>query len=146
MAKKFKVLRIIATMWKVLAWIALSLGIIGAFGTLLASIFGGGFMGQMMRQYGQQGGPWATGFGIVGGVITFVVMLITAAFYSLMLYAVGEMICLFLDIEENTRITAQWLSHLAPQTYVPASSAYSTPPPAYPTPPPSYPTPVPGQL
>jgi len=146
MEKKFKVLRIIGTVWKVLAWITLIFGIIGAFGTLLASIFGGGFMGQMMRPYGQQGTPWAQGFGVVGGIIAFVVTLIIAVFYFLMLYAIGEMIYLFLDVEENTRITAQWISHLAPQTYTPAPPVYTPPPPTYPTPPPTYPTPAPGQL
>lgn len=146
MEKKFKVLRIIGTVWKVLAWIVLIFGIIGAFGTLLGSIFGSGFMGQMMRQYGRQGTPWVPGFGIVGGIITFVVMLIVAVFYFLMLYAIGEMIYLFLDVEENTRSTAQWISHLATQTYTPAPPVYTPPPPTYPTPPPSYPTPPPGQL
>jgi hypothetical protein len=146
MEKKFRVLRVIGTVWKIVAWIVLILGILGAFGMLLTSILGGGFMSQMMRQYGQQGGIWTTAGGIVGGIVGFVIMLIVAVLYFLMLYAIGDLIYLFLDVEENTRLTSQWVSRLAPQAYTPAPPVYSPPPPAYPTPPPPvYPAPTPGQ-
>ena len=42
MEKKFRVLRIIGTLWKVLAWIALIGGILSSLGILLTGILGSG--------------------------------------------------------------------------------------------------------
>ncbi len=108
MEKKFKVLRIIGTIWKVLAWIVLIIGILFSAGMLLTSVLGGGMAGQLGLREGQMPlGPWA--FGVVGGIVTFVVSLIATVIYFLMLYAVGELIYLLLAIEENTRLSTQWI-------------------------------------
>jgi hypothetical protein len=115
MEKKFRVLRIIGTLWKILAWIVLVGGIISSLGILVLSIFGGG----VMQQLGQQAGQGAFLFNAVGGIIGFVVGLISSAFYFLILYAAGEMIYLLLAIEENTRGASpqgQYQSS-APQAY-----------------------------
>jgi hypothetical protein len=133
--KKFTILRFVGTVWKVLAWVMLGGGLLGSLGILLTSIFGGGIMGGMMSQYGQQG-SWMTGLGVLGGVVAFVVSLIVTVIYFLLLYAVGELIHLLLAIEENTRLTARWIQRR------PAPAAYPTPPPAY-TPPPPPPPPAP---
>ncbi len=146
MGKKFRVLRIIGTIWKILAWIVLILGIVGAFASLLLAILGGEMMRGWMGNYGPMRGVGPGLGGVLGGIVTFIVTLILTAIYFLMLYAVGDMIYLLLDIEENTRMTAQWAAHLAPQAYTPAPPVYTPPPPTYPTPPPSYPTPPPGQF
>lgn len=142
--KKFRVLRIIGTIWKILAWIVLILGVIGAFASLLLAILGSDIMRGWMGNYGPMRRVEPGLGGVVGGIVTFIVTLIFTVVYFLMLYAVGDMIYLLLDIEENTRMTAQWAANLAPPAYTPAPPVYT--PPAYPTPPPStYPTPPPGQ-
>lgn len=150
MEKKFKILRIIGTVWKILAWIVLIVGVLVALGSLLMSIFGGSMLGWVLSQFGvaEQGATGAYGIvgGIVGGFILSLVLAILALIEFLMLYAIGDLIYLFLDIEANTRLTAQWVAQLAPQAYTPAPPVYTPPPPAYSTPlPPTYPTPVPGQ-
>jgi hypothetical protein len=140
MEKKFTILRFVGAVWKIMAWIVLGGGLLGSLGILLTSIFGGGIMGGMMSQYGQQGG-WMTGLGILGGVAVFIVSLIVTVIYFLLLYAVGELIFLLLAIEENTRMTARWIQMR------PTPAPYPTPPPAYtpppPPPPPSPPAPQP---
>ena len=131
MQRKFRVLRVISTVWKVLAWIELVLGVLAAIGVLLFGIFG--MLG--LQQYQGQplpGMPWQVA-GPIGGVIGFFVTLIIAVLYFLMLYAVGEGIFLFIAIEENTRMTVQRLGYLQQSlSYAspPDSSVYSSPPPA----------------
>jgi hypothetical protein len=56
--KKFRVLRIIGTIWKIMAWIALIVGVLSAIGILLTSILGGGIMQEFGRQYGDA--PWTS--------------------------------------------------------------------------------------
>ncbi|NLE46514.1 MAG: hypothetical protein GX620_17495 [Chloroflexi bacterium] len=104
MVKKFKVLRFIGLVWKILAWIVLVVGILTAIGALLTSIFGGGMLSQFAQQQGQWA-PWM--FGALGGVLLFVATLIGTVIQFLMLYAVGELIFLLLAIEENTRVAAR---------------------------------------
>ena len=129
MEKKFRVLRIIGTIWKILAWIALVVGILSSLGILLTSIFGGGILGQFGQQYGDA--PWASWvFGLAGGLVAFAVSLIGTIIYFLALYAVGELVYLLLAIEENTRLAAQWIqARSVPAAYAVAPPAYSPPPP-----------------
>ncbi len=101
MDKRFRVLRIIGTLYKVLAWIALVGGILAAFGVLLASLVGGV---PMPREYGlpRFGGALA-------GVGGFLVSLLMAVIYFIAFYGMGELIYLFIAIEENTREMALWV-------------------------------------
>lgn len=95
MDRRFMALRIIATVFKILAWLALIFGVLGAIGALLL-----GFV------TGQDG---LLGFNLTGpltGIALFVVSLIAAVISFLLLYAFAEFIYLFLSVEENTRRTA----------------------------------------
>jgi len=120
MDRRFMALRVVATVFKVLAWLALLVGFLGAIGALL-----GGFL--FSNQTGIAGidisGPLA-------GIAMFVVMLIIAILYFLLLYAGGEFIYLSLSIEENTRRTAyffqqQYMSQQAPYPVPPETPAYN---------------------
>lgn len=94
MEKRFPVLRSIGTICKILAWIALALGVLGAFLTLALSLTASlPFQRMLLRQGGRLilGGAGSAGLFILGLV------------YFLILYAAGEGIHLFLAIEENTR-------------------------------------------
>ena len=123
MEKKFKALRFIGTVWKILAWITLIIGVLSSVGMLLASIFGGGVLSQFGQQYGEMPGvAWA--FSVAGGIVAFIVSLIATIVNFLLLYAAGEFIYLLLAIEENTRLAAQRIGANA------ALSAYSPPLPA----------------
>ena len=115
MEKKFKALRFIGTVWKILAWIALIIGVLSSVGMLLASIFGGGVLNQFGQQYGYGEMPWASWvFGVAGGIVVFIVSLIATIVNFLLLYAAGEFIYLLLAIEENTRLAAQRIGYSPP--------------------------------
>jgi hypothetical protein len=102
MEKKFRVLRFIGTVYKILAWIALVGGVLFAVGSLIAMIVGGGraFIPHRYQEFVP---------GALAGVISFLGSLLMAVLYFVMLYGVGELIFLLLAIEENTRATAHML-------------------------------------
>lgn len=109
MEKKFTALRVIGTVFKILAWISLLLGILAA---VLALIGGFTMAGQDNILGVSLGGPLA-------GIAMFIAALIVAIFYFLSLYAVGEAIYLALAMEENTRRTA----YIVQQQYMQSSYA-----------------------
>jgi hypothetical protein len=115
MDRRFTALRVIGTIFKVLAWIALILGILTAIGSLLL-----GFT--LTNQLGisglDVGGPLA-------GIALFVVILILTILQFLILYAGGEFLYLFLSIEENSRRTAFFMQ----QQYTYRQGEYASPPP-----------------
>jgi hypothetical protein len=111
MEKKFRVLRIIGTLWKVLAWITLVIGVLSSFGILLAGILGSG--GLVLRYFGQDPGVMPGAISAVSGIVGFITGLIASIIYFLILYAVGELIFLLLAIEENTRLTVDWIRYQA---------------------------------
>lgn len=79
MSHRFKGLRIFAVAFKVVAWVALLIGIIATVGVLLA------------------GGTPGTPRGVS------VVILVVSLLYFLIFFTVGEVIQLLLTIEEQTR-------------------------------------------
>jgi hypothetical protein len=128
MQKKFRVLRVIGTVWKVLAWIELVLGILIAIGVLLAGIIGMGAMQRYGYEYPYQRMPWQLA-GPIGGIVGFFVSLVLVLIYFLMLYGIGELTFLFIAIEENTRISAQWIGRMQQSaSYSSPSASYSSPP------------------
>jgi hypothetical protein len=115
MDRRFMALRIIATVFKILAWLALIFGLLGAIGALLI-----GF-----TLSGQEGLLGLNLSGPLAGIAIFVVSLIVAIISFLLLYAFAEFIYLFLSIEENTRRTA----YLAQQQYSAQQPVYAPSPP-----------------
>ncbi len=115
MDRRFTALRVIGTVFKVLAWISLILGLLGAIGSLI--------MGFTLS--GTQGPLGLDLSGRLAGIALFVVALIIAVFSFLGLYAVGESVYLFLSIEENTRRTA----YIVQQQYTSYQANYPSPAP-----------------
>lgn len=113
MDRRFTALRIIGTIFKVLAWIALISGLLGAIGLLILgfTFTGEGPLGLNL------GGPLA-------GIALFVASLILAIFGFLALYAVGESAYLFLSIEESARRTA----YILQQQYTTYQAGYPSSP------------------
>jgi hypothetical protein len=105
MQKRFGVLRIVATIYKVLAWIVLVIGVLGACGSIalgaLPALGGAG-----ARSLGLGAG------GLLGGVVMGLVAIFFAVLYFLLLYAFGEMVYLLIALEENTRLTAERLKEI----------------------------------
>jgi hypothetical protein len=125
MDTKFRVLRIIGTLWKVLAWIVLVGGILFSLGLLLVGLLGSG--GALLRLFGQDASAMPSAMGIVSSLIGFVATLIATIIYFLILYAVGDLIYLLLAIEENTRRTVRLIRDSSVERDEPA-----TPPPPSP--------------
>jgi len=98
MEQRFTALRVIAVVFKVLAWITLILGLLGAM-----SLFA---LGVRPGPFGRAALPRMMNAGLIGA---FSVAIMTVI-YFLLLYAAGDSIYLFLAIEENTRATAQYLA------------------------------------
>ena len=135
MEEKFKILRLAGTISKIEAWVALILGLLASVGFLLASIFGGEVLRRVIPPEQVPGGLRL--YGVAGGLMVFVVLVVASAVYFLLCYTVGEAIYVFLAIEENTRLTAHLIQmHHASQP-PPAPAVFTTPPPPPPPPPPA---------
>jgi hypothetical protein len=100
---RFGVLRLIATLMKVLAWIVLVFSILGA---LVLGVIGG------MARQATTFLPAIIFLDETSGVILGLVMIITGIIGFLILLASAEGIQLQLAIEENTRLTAALLLRL----------------------------------
>jgi hypothetical protein len=107
MQQKFGVLRIVATIFKILAWIVLVLGIIGACGSLATA-----FVPGMSTGLGSSNpfGTVPSGLTVVAAIGAAIGALIGTLIAFLILYAYGDLISLLLALEENTRLTAERLT------------------------------------
>jgi len=95
--KKYKALRTIANIYKIMAFVVGGLLAIAALITMASGA---------ASSTSSFGGPTA----LFGGFLFGVIMLVYAGFAFVFLYGMGEFIYLFLDIEENTRKTSEMLS------------------------------------
>jgi hypothetical protein len=109
--KRFQVLRILGTLWKVLAWITLIVGVLSSLGILLLGVLGSGDF--VLRYFGQDPGAVRGAWSAVSGIVGFVAGLVATIIYFLILYAIGEVVFLLLALEENTRLTVSWMQHWA---------------------------------
>lgn len=103
MERRFRVLRFLALIYQILAWIVLVAGVLAAVAVIV--------LGATARETPALPGlplmPWVGS--LVGGISAGLAMLLGAVFYFVLLYAAGELIHLGLAIEENTRETAYYL-------------------------------------
>lgn len=94
MEKKFKALRTISVIFKILAWIVAVLTIIG----FLVMLVGGAALSQISGRYGAP-----DMLGPLGGIAMAFYILFLGAIWFISLLAGAEMILVILAIEENTR-------------------------------------------
>lgn len=122
MEKRYRALRIISTLYKILGIIVLVIAIISAVGACLGGVLGGAnfqnLFGQEMSALGGVGS-------VVAGIIGALVGLIFGGLGGLSLYAMGEGISLAIAVEENTRASAM---HLAAHNRPAAPAAPVVPP------------------
>jgi hypothetical protein len=102
--RKYKVLRLIAVLMKILSVVIGALLIIGG---LVMVVAGAAASSQSTSTptFPTETGPAAFFGGLVGGVI----MLVYGVFVFVFLYAYAEWMYVFMDIEENTRMTNEML-------------------------------------
>jgi hypothetical protein len=115
MGRRFTALRVIGTIFKVLAWIALLAGLFGGILILVTSL-------TLDNQFE------ATGLDLLGGPITgiaaFVAILVVAILQFLFLYGTGALFYLFLSMEESNRRTA----YFTQQMFTASQTNYPLPP------------------
>jgi len=105
---RYRALRIVATIYRVLGWIVIVVGVLSSCGftALFTTTTVTGFpMGYGPRAEMMVGG-------VIGAIITLVMGLIMTALSGITLLAIAEGIYVFLDIEENTREIARRIKEL----------------------------------
>ena len=110
--KRFGILRLIGSIYKVLGIIVAVITLLAAIAVCATSVLGGAALEQFMgnvQQYGR--GPWGMMGGMAGGVIGGIGIILSGLATAICLYAGGELIFLLLALEENTRITARLLEN-----------------------------------
>ncbi len=117
MNRRFTALRVIGTLLKVLAWIALVLGFLVAALLLVLGLTLQQPLGIIDLELG----------GTLIGVVGFVTVLLSGVMGFLFLYAAGELIYAVLSIEDSTRRAA----YFAQELYRAQQQAYAAQPPAY---------------
>jgi len=115
MEKRYKVLRIIGTFFKLVGIFILLITILLVLGLLVSVVFGAlslnGPDHAMMRFSMQPDGMQVLGplGGMISASLLGLVSIVNGILLSLIFYALGDGIYLFLAIEENTRQTAELL-------------------------------------
>ncbi len=104
MESKYRVLRFIAGLYKVIAWVLLVAGVLGAVGTIVSGAVGANRIGDRIVGWTGLGGE-----GLLAGVAVGVGLLIAAVLLFVLLYAAGEVVTLALAIEQNTRESAYYM-------------------------------------
>lgn len=120
MQKRYRALRIISTLYKILGTIVLVSAVLSGIGLCLAGVLGGTAFQAMSEELP----PELAGASALIGIFIGVASLVGGAISGLSLFAMGEGIALAIAVEENTRATAMYLA--AQNT--PVAPAYSPPP------------------
>jgi predicted lipid-binding transport protein (Tim44 family) len=106
MEPRFRALRTIGSIFRILGYIALVLTILGALAFCGFSVIGASAVESSVAQQlgvSSSGAGFLGGF--VGGLIGGILVLIYGGFISLWIIAAGELVYLLIGIEENTRKT-----------------------------------------
>lgn len=111
MEKRFKALRFMGTLYKILGVINGVATLILAVGICAVSVLGGAGLSDFAGQYGVHGTEI---LGALGGVLLGGVVLILGSLSAISLYALGEGVYLLIAIEENTRAVATRLQASIP--------------------------------
>ncbi len=109
MEKKYRVLRIVATIWKVLAWIVLVLSVLGGCASIAFGMLAGGAGSNSNNTLAPLLG------GAIGGAISGLIAIFIGVLYFLFLYAFAELVDVMIALEANTRATADQLKSMQPK-------------------------------
>jgi hypothetical protein len=104
MKKRFQVLGVIATVFRVLGIVIAAVSLVAALIILVMSMAGG----QVWQLFGIDAN---TGF--FGGLVAAFLMILVGALKALIMYGFGELINLLLALEENTHNTVSLLEKSA---------------------------------
>ncbi len=97
--RRFPVLRILSTIYRVLGWIIAVLTALSSLATCIISIAGAG----AAASFGEDLGLPIVFGGVMSGVVGGLITLLIGGLFAVSMLSAGEMISLLLAIEENTR-------------------------------------------
>jgi hypothetical protein len=106
MEKKYRALRIIGMMYKILGIIAGAMTLLTIIGICLFSVLGGAAMASLSNLLEDQAGVSVAGGSvgaIIGGLILMLSALIWGGAAAISLYGFGELVYLLIDLESNSR-------------------------------------------
>jgi hypothetical protein len=103
MKKRFGVLRVLATVLKVLGIVAAALSVLGGLISMVMSFAGG----DLWAAFG-----FDANSGFFAGLLSAFMVIVVGVLYAVMMYGYGELIMLFLSMEENTYNTAKMLEEV----------------------------------
>lgn len=113
MKKKYGALRTIGTIYKILGIVIAVITVFGSIGICIFGFAGGAMVESASQMLGEQTGGVSTAGAGIAGALAALWMLIVGAIGSVSTYALGEGVYLLLDLEENTRKTAELLDNRA---------------------------------
>ncbi len=100
MEKRFKALRTIGTVFKVIGIIVAVLTVLGALAACGLTIAGSSVTSEFSTSYSMMSGAF-------GGVLFGVLILLYGSIWALTMYGLGELVFLLIAMEENTRASAE---------------------------------------
>jgi hypothetical protein len=109
MTKKYKALRLVGTVYKIIGVIILVVTIIGAAGSCISGLLGSALLSGLADQFSINTSPAGSGGMVVVGIVTGFAVLLWGLIVGVTTYALGEGVYLLIDIEENTRLSATLL-------------------------------------
>jgi hypothetical protein len=109
MKKRFGVLRVLSSILKILGIVVAALAVLGGLIALVMSFAGADIFNSL--------GLGSTGGALVGLMGAFIVVVV-GAIYALILYGYGELIMLFISMEDNTFRTVTLLEEVTSEDKV----------------------------
>jgi hypothetical protein len=110
MEKRYRALRTIGTIYKILGIITGALTILVVIGICGTSVLGGTALGNAGRDYGNSLMPYGMMGGALGGILGSLIVVLYGGTLTITLYGFGEGVYLLLALEENTRATTTLLA------------------------------------
>jgi len=111
MKKRFGVLRVLASILKILGIVTAALAVLGGLIAFVMSFAGGDMFSAL--------GVDSTG-GVLAGLMLAFGIVVLGAVYALILYGYGELLMLFISMEENTFKTVSLLEEVTSEEKVEA--------------------------
>lgn len=135
MEKRYRALRTISVIYKVLGGLLALLTVLGVIAFCVMAVGGGAAMSDIRRELGMNNGMVRNfANGLVGGIVGGLGLLIYGGLGSISLFAFGQLIDLFISMEESTRYTYYLMHQQVNRPVVPPPATRDAPqqPPAGP--------------
>lgn len=127
MERKYRTLRFIASLLKVIGIIVGVLALLSSLAICATSVLGGAALERGMWDYSQRTFGLGIFTGLIGGILAALIPIIFGGIQALVLFGVGEAIYVQIDIEENTRLTGQAITRMLATSEGPARQPAAPP-------------------